>query len=268
MARTFAGTTSVQNTVDVGDVTAARFLHGSAWSVFVFFYPTTFGIDQRCIISKESVSGGVQASWRIQTGTPWGIEFRHANASKYTTTGSALSTGTWYLFIGTHAANANSYGWILDMSATSLQTGSGTTAADAGNLTSVVAVGQRILGLFDPFLGGLAHWCYVADDLSGDGSLTEEMKAYTRDPGRMVRIWQQTYGVPFYLQLGFDRAEPDLSGSGNIGDLTGADAVSGDPPILPYSHWLWQATVPVIAAAPAENAMPMAIDHYRRRRTA
>lgn len=252
MARTFAGTTSVANYVDVGDVTAARFLHADAWSALAFFYPTTLGGDQRNIMGKDDAGSTGQLRVRLGSGSPFGVEVRHAGALKLTTGSTVLTVDTWYLLILTHSTSGDGgdlRAWVLDMDGAIVQSGSGTTSGDATFLTGVVNVGQRINALNDPFLGKIAHWCYVQADLSIDGTATAEMFAYVRDPGRMARFWKQEYGVPFYLPLGQDSPEPDWSGSGNNGTLTGTDAVSSDPPILPYSHWLAQATMPTAPAA-------------------
>lgn len=226
---------------------AARFEHALAWSTLAFFYPTTLGGDQRNIFGKDDAGNTGQLRARLNSGTPFGLNARHAGGSTLTTSGTALVVDTWYLVIITHAASGDGgdlRAWILDMDGAVVQSGAGTTSGDATLLTAVVNIGQRVFNLHDPFLGKIAHWCYVTADLSIDGTATDEMFAYVRDPGKMVRIWKQNYGVPFYLPLGLGSTEPDRSGSGNNGTLTGTDAMSEGPPTLPYGGKAQESTMP------------------------
>lgn len=264
MSRFFAGTVGLPNAVNFGDISDAKFLHADDWSVIAHFFPTTIVGDQRTVMSKDgNFAASQQFIFRLN-GTVQCNVF-HNGAVRINTAVGAISTNQWWVMVVTHTAAGDLFAWVLDMDAAIVQSGVGVTIGDVADNTAQIWVAQR-QQTSDPFQGRIGHAIYIKDDLSLGGTLTEQIKAYVRFPGRMGKFWAKEFGVPFDAPLGRgDPTEHDYSGSGNNGTIIGtADSVADDPPVAPspLGLGLWGSN-PVI-----EEAEELILPEYGQRRAA
>lgn len=228
--------------IDFGDVTAARFLVDTAWTFIIFVRFGNTASDDNCIVSKwTSSSSNRQILIRVDLGTaPQGIEVYINGATLEINSADVIELDTWYCVAISNAGTSNASGLTLNVAemdgtlVVDAQTGSGSISNSL--LTAPIKVGQTDASS-DPMDGDAFGVIYV------DAEITQaEFLAYVQAPYEMGPILKQRYGVHIGAWLeGDDSPEPDWSGNGNNGTVTGA--IKGPnpnvtPPVFSHNRFL------------------------------
>jgi hypothetical protein len=238
--------------VSLGDVTAARFLAETAWTVLAFARVVDTNDGHQTILSKGwSAADNRQITMRIdQGGTPEGFEVYH-NSSLRINTGQVVANATWYLYAltcsGAEAANDLKL-YIAQMDGTYIvDAGTGTTAGNDDVLTANVEIG-RLGNNSDFFKGDIANVAYINQELS-----KAQITAYLRHPLRTALSFGTD--LAFFLPLGYSlTTEPDWSGNGNHGTVTQTGITIGPNPPVPM--FIGLDTPWVSAGGAAEGGAP------------
>lgn len=226
MGRNFDGTT---DKVSLGDISTARFLQASAWTVLVFFRVENTATDDRAIISKwSSGSTGRQFIVRTDAGTaPQEIEV-YTDGTIRITGGSNVELDTWYLVAvmndGADGVGGGLTMVLLGMDETVLDNTTGDHATDAASVTAVIDYGIQG-STSDPMDGDVALGAYI------DAELTlQDCKDYLHNPAKVVSRFIGSNSVQFFNPLTGESTEHDWSDKTNEGTLTGT-TVGDNPPI-------------------------------------
>ena len=241
--------------VDLGDVTAARFLETEQWTLLAFFRIENHSGDERTIISKWDGSTGNQIRFRTdrQGPSPTNMEIYFDNAIKITG-GNNVVVDTWYLLCVTcDAVGDNNSGklYLVDMDGTFLDDGLGGSFAANEGLTAAIHIGARQANS-DPMDGDIADVAYITNTTF----TKDQISAYLRQPYRTAI----SFGTDliFYHRLGQDSTtEPDWSGNGNDGTVVGSGSVIGaNPPVGPLMGFdVYNRYEVAAAVAEANNRM-------------
>lgn len=213
--------------ISLGDVTAARFLRLETWTMFSFFRVENTATDDRTIIAKwASVGNTKQFILRTDLqAAPSNLEI-YTNNTLRITGGNNVALNTWYFTAvtndGTGAANGLKC-YLFRPDRTVLDDGLlGQHAADVSVLTTPTTLGTRLGS--DPMDGDVAFAGYLQQELTKN-QLLELMHSPLRHSLR--------YSPEWLLPLGVGSPEPDWSGKGNNGTVTGT-TIGANPPIAPF----------------------------------
>lgn len=187
----------------------------------------------------------------------WG---RATTGLDYRTNDTPLSANVWQFLafkIDTGAGGNQAGIWVGTLSALASESTYGTSTDGSGALDSNAAnsfiVGNRPAANL-AFEGDAAFVSFWNVALSETQIHAQQFRPHVKT------------GCVLFSHYGFNGTgtQPDWSGNGNSGAVTGATVADHVPLGPAFGFDLgWQGQ---IAAAVAGNAMPLAMDHYRRRR--
>jgi len=248
MARGNDGT--VDRYVDLGDLSSAKFDADVDWTFLCFFRVNQISTDDNAIIGKWT---GASTQFLIRTdntasgNAPMEVWF---DGGLKRTGGTNIAVDTWYMVaVSNSGAGNNMLLYLYDMGGAALDDALASSSADDADQTSVVLLGARDAN-DDNIDGELAHAAYIDKTMSKG-----EIEQYLWSPARAVAK-HITAGVQFYLPLGLGSTEPDFSGSGNTGTVTGAMTVEDNPPVAPWygleSEWQGAFTTAAVAITGGE----------------
>lgn len=237
MARNFSN-----DGIDLGNIAAAQFLESASWSLLAFARFENLTADERAVVAKWGSAGTRQFELNTNKTPAHHMEVRNNGATAITGSGAALVVDTWYLFVVTFdTSTATLYTLKTDGSVVDTDTGSWN---DDPDVTEEVRIGEK-QGGGDDMDGDIAHVAYI------DAVLTlQDIKEYLYSPARVVARFIGSDSVQFYLPLGLGSPEPDFSGKGNNGTVSGT-AISDNPPTGPLFGFDlgWQGAAAAAAAA-------------------
>lgn len=246
MGRHFDGT--AQDRVSVGDHATAEFRFGSAWSTLAFFRVENTADDDNSIIAKHGETGDFQFLCRVDAGAaPQGIETEQGGKTIFLS-GDVVELNTWYLVAVTNPGDGVILTYMLEMD--------GTILINAGNtLTGTVNE-----ALAEPILFGNRSVPNGADEMRGDMAWSsyfdvqfslQDIQDYLHSPAKVVAV--KNADCLYAFPLGLGSPEPDFSGRGESGTLTGT-TVGDNPPIAPWYGFDTMISVPA-GAAPTGRIM-------------
>lgn len=255
MSRHFVGNTA--DRVNLGDITAARFLRTTAWSVMCLFRTSDVTTDDQSPIGKWNSGTSTKRMFfmRVDKGTnPQNMEIYTKDALTVTGGNVIQNDSRWFLCCVTckgdssasdvtlHTYDFSSGTWVDDAL-------TGTHKGNNSNLTEPISIATTKNSPSDPMKGDIAHAIYV------DAELTRrELTSYLFDPVGMAAMFKAKYGVQFYLPLVGESPEPDWSGNGNSGTVEGTDRGREDDPPITIGTPKWAATAPLIETGAAAAA--------------
>lgn len=249
MALTFGNATSDR----VNHASATSLDDLAAWTVVMWVFPTTFTVD-RSMWGKQDGAGNGRNSYIIGTGTgECGVYVKRATSfdEAVTNNGVFVTTNQWYFIAQTYdsAASAGSrihiyYGSLSSIAAeatyTSVVNGSG-AVNDAGSNFGVGNLNGdgSPANAFQGRIANLLHWNRV---LSLGEIIEQQFKPHV------------TSGCVLYTECGFNGTgtQPDWSGNGNAGTVTGATIGDHVPLAQPFDGFfrhksnLWIQLTPSI----------------------
>lgn len=235
MGRNFAAS----DKITLGDITAARFLDNTAWSVMGFIRVENLS-SNHLIIAKYGASGTRQI--RFFTRTNGAVRLRHnENTVNPDTAAGVVSVGVWYLAAATadSSGQLNTYVFDADSLAGSA---SDTLSGDSSDLTAPITLGEEEAGASD-HNGDLAHVAYFDVEFS-----QAQLESYRSNPVAFVA--QHNADCVFYLPLtGFSSPEPDWAGRGNSGAISSGTTAGNNPPVsmsMPISELAPGGAVPPV----------------------
>lgn len=242
MSRNFADDTGMD--INFGDVAAARFQQLSVWSALIFFRIEDLTEDDSALITKGETTGNQQIKLRIDSGDGAARCFRF-NVEQFDSA-NAINLNQWYCGViscdGTGAAGDGQWD-LYDMALVEHESISFDWDADRPSVADDIVLGRGI-GI-DAMDGDLAHFCYVQKVVT-----VQELKSYIINPHRQVVAWKAAgETVPIYVKLYGESPEPDFSGSGNSGTVTGSPTIGDNPPVGLYPASGGLSSFPVAAAA-------------------
>lgn len=225
MGRNFPGATT--DHIDLGDITAARFVDTAVWSFLCFFRIENLD-DDRVIVAKGDTGPTTQFFVRVDKPTaPEEIEVSSAG-SIVITGGSNVQLNTWYLIAVVNDGTSNATGltlYLVGMDGTFLDDGvTGNPNTAVADLTESILLGTRTSN--DPIDGDLAYAAYIQAELT-----KEDIVEYLYHPAHVVARHQSS-GVPFFLPLGVSSPEVDWGGSDNSGTVNGTTTIGDNPPVV------------------------------------
>lgn len=140
------------------------------------------------------------------------------------TMGSAISNGTWYCVGATvDSGSAGMTAYLNGSSAGTMPTSGGLASASSN---FIIGQDEQVAGA--RFLNGLvaevAIWSVVLST-TDIARFANGERAYTINPAHLIGYWPLD---------GLSSPEPDISGNGNNGTLTGTSKASSDPPVDPF----------------------------------
>ncbi len=252
MGRNFADTSS--DKIDLGDITTARFQAGSTWTVLAFFRSVQTTNDQQVLVAKWGNQNLRQIAFRLRGQAqpePLQVIFNDATAI---TSSTDLTVGIWHL--GALSCDGGGASGTLtlhsfEMDGTVKDDGiTGSITGDQSNLTAPVTIGLRDVAN-DQMDGDIAYVAYINSELT-----KPQLLEYLRDPAGVVAQFQATSGVEFFLPLGLGSPEPDWSGNGNSGTVSGTTIGDSPPVRSPY----WSIGAPSSTAAGGSTDFPRSLD--------
>jgi hypothetical protein len=226
----------------------ARSFNGSSDEIAVAStFPVSANITIQAWVKLASVSGVQNIVTRDESNRYFIFRTNGVNlqlvtfdlnaANAYTATGSTtLSTGTWYHVAGT-CDGTNTKVWVNGAQ-------DGTIASAADNIQSVsgadtVQFGDRIGAAF---LNGTLAEVAIHKVALGANELLASAK------GALPHRIQPTNLLGYWPLYGIGSPEPDFSGNGRGGTLTGTAAANHAPVSVPGSEW-WNASAPLIGVS-------------------
>jgi len=206
--------------VNLGDITAARFLDLSAWTFFCFARFVSF-TDERTVIAKDNSSGTKQFHLKSETNGSLEVQF---NATGFGTSASDISTDTWYLCAvtndGTGSATAITI-YLIDMTGAVVASATGDHGADASTLTADLKYGSRRT-TSDEMDGDLANGCYIESELT-----QAQLQEAALFPYRVAL----RHGALFFNPLDELTTSVDWTGNGHTGSHENSPALADNPPV-------------------------------------
>ncbi len=237
MARRFDGSNDF---IDFGNVFG--FPEASDWSVLSFGRFDDLS-DRLTLWAKynNSASANRQLLFSVEaTGLTSVYNFNGTGTEKRIEGASTLVADTWYLFALTNDAVADTLRlYVIDLTDGSFKEDAvtGTHDNDVSELTRVVYMGRREQ-VDDPWDGELAFGMIVNAKLT-----KEEITEYSFNPWRMAPVFITDHGATVFAPLGLASPEPDYSGNGNTGTVSGA-VIGDNPPVGPMGFDLgWQGAL-------------------------
>jgi len=212
-----------QDRVDLGDVTASRFLVANNWATFAFFRIENSATDDRTILAKWG-TGLSTRQFRVRTDAqtaPTNLEV-YSNDNIRITGGDNVALNTWYFLGISHAASGNVTLYLFDMAGTVLDDGLTGSWFDDTDPTGEITIGGRATSA-DPMDGDVAWAGYLQQEIT-----KTEFLEIMRAPRSALR-----YSPEWLLPLGLGSPEPDWSGKGNNGTVTGS-TIGNNPPVAPW----------------------------------
>jgi len=242
MAREWQGVAS--NYVSMSDLgTGLRCERSTAYTGLAFIAPRP-GIDERAFWSKDdrqilmevekSAEGG---SFRIYSG----------GSIILTSVLSPMVTDRWYLAgvtcDGTETAN-DGHMFLIDLTDGSVKDDTDFTMnADNGDLTGNNNFGSLRSDANNEYDGGIFCVSYFTRQFT-----LQDVKNYSISPFRTMLQYQSD--CVFFLPMPVNASpEPDWSGQGNNGTVTGTDyGIVGNPPVAPWIGF-YDVKIPLAVAA-------------------
>jgi hypothetical protein len=224
MARGNDGT--INRYIDLGDIAAARFDKDVDWTFLSFFRVNQISTDDNAIVAKWGTGTNQQFMLRTDN-TPSGNAPMEVwmNATLLITGALNIVINTWYMAAVANVGSTNTlHLFLYQMDGTVLDDDLTATSQDDTDQTAPIRLGARIADQ-DNIDGELAHAAYIDKQMS-----KAEIELYLRNPEEAV-VKHITDGVQFHLELGLGSPEPDFSGKGNNGTVTGAMTIEDNPPV-------------------------------------
>lgn len=241
--------------IDLGDITGVDFARLTPWSFLAFFRVENTTGDNRTIFAKWGSS--TQRIFKVETDTeaaPASLEF-HMNTTVLSRTGNLVELDTWYLVAATNNGGGGAGDlifYLYEMDLTELLNSSQTHPGDPGATTAICEIGvdDGTGSPTNPFDGDIAHVAYLDRALS-----SQEIKNFVGNPGRCVMAWRAAGDqVFFHHDLPGESPEPDRSGSGNDGTVTGSPTVGDNPPVALFPASGGLSSFPIAAAGDGGDA--------------
>lgn len=260
MGLTGTGSTSID--INYGDVAAAQFKQLEAWSVLCFQSVADMATDENNIVAKMN-----QFRLRVEAGTPpQKVQLLHPGATQnYSSTGT-LAEDIYYMICITNDGTGGAGGArgliyrVSDL--VEIDNKTFTYDSDDADLTKDIQLGKGGASN-DPYDGEKSFFCYVGKEIT-----PQDAKNFTKDPWGTMLSWRaEGTTVTIFSALGATSGttEPDFSGSGNNGTISGSPARGPNPPVAPFPRYVDHDFVAAVGGAgfsAGELRSTLAFSHY------